>query len=122
MLLRESGKKDSLEFDLDVVVGGESELGLEFETEILELTDVICQGDEAKVKEVRGQCERLLGPQKTVDVITVVSGFNGITKIANGTGLHLDPDTEKLTVEMRNETGIEDYSEAAKAAKFDERS
>lgn len=55
-----------------------------------------------------------------VDAIAVASGFNGITKIANATGLPLDKGTEKSTVEMRAETGIDDFAEAAKAAQFDQ--
>ncbi len=121
MLLRESGKKETLDFDLDVVVSDDAEvrLGLEFEEEILELTDAICRRDADEITRIREKCVNVLGAQKTVDVIMVVSGFNGITKIANGTGLHLDPDTERLTQEMREETGIDGFSEAAKAVRFD---
>lgn len=118
MLLRESGKKDDQQFDLSVVVGNDTNLGLEFESEILALTDAVCRGQPEELAKVRAQTEAAMGAQKTVDVIMVAAGFSGITKIANGTGLHLDPDTESTTIEMRHETGIENYSEAAKSERF----
>ncbi|MBT3563927.1 MAG: hypothetical protein HN493_08300, partial [Gammaproteobacteria bacterium] len=44
---------------------------------------------------------------------------NGITKVANGTGLPLDKSTADITGEMRTETGIDEYSEAFKSNKYD---
>ena len=118
MLLRESGIKDDQQFDLGVVVGKDANLGLEFESEILALTDAVCRGEPDELAKVRAETEAAMGAQKTVDVIMVAAGFSGITKIANGTGLHLDPDTESSTLEMRHETGIENFSEAEKSKQF----
>ena len=49
MLLRESGRRNDQEFDLNVVVGGGADLGIEHQSMILELTDLICRGDRKKL-------------------------------------------------------------------------
>ena len=50
-----------------------------------------------------------------MDAIGVAAGFNGITKIANATGLPLDAETETNTVGMRQQTRIDEFGDAHKS-------
>jgi len=56
--------------------------------------------------------------KKLVDAIGIASGFNGITNMANATGIPLDARTEEVTVSLRQQTGIDDYSENHKSSIF----
>lgn len=127
MLLRESGEKEGVDYDLSIAAGAEiehgtkvsNEFGIEFESELISIAEAVCRGIPSELEKVRGAYEPILGAQKLVDVISIAASFNGITKIANATGLQLDPHTESATVEMRALTGIDEFSETSKTARFD---
>lgn len=102
------------------MTGGEGEVGVEHEKELLLVSEAVYLGDPLALARMREAVQPVLGTQGLVDAVTIAAGFNGITKIANATGLPLDRATADRTEEMRSETGIDDYSETSKAAMFDE--
>lgn len=124
MLLRESSKKagttETVALNLKAVTDSAAgEIGVLHEQALLEVAEAVCQGDSAVLKKVRQATVKMLGSQGLIDAIAVAAAFNGITKIANATGLPLDQSTHASTVEMRKETGIDDYSDSFKANKFE---
>ncbi len=119
MLLRESGNENEESYDLTVVTGSGTRAGIEHEQELIAVAEAIYEGDPEKLRVIRDKVVSVLGPKKLIDAIKVASGFNGITKIANSTGIPLEDSSEESTVSMRQETGIDAYSEAAKADKYD---
>ena len=60
-----------------------------------------------------------MGENAMVDALTVAAGFNGITRVADATGIPLDPTTQEVTGSMRAETGIDAFDYAAKSARYD---
>ena len=119
MLLRRSGEKSNQKYNLNAIVDNTSDdVGVAHETFLLNVADAVFRGDEEKLAQVRLQGCQLLGEQALVDAIAVACGFNGITKIANATGLPLDADTHTATSEMREKTKIDNYSDAHKAQRF----
>jgi len=119
MLLRRSGELTAETYDLAPVTGAnDGRIGVEDELTLLAIADAVARADTAALAELRAGAGHL-APQALVDAIGIASAFNGITKIANATGLPLDAETERRTVEMRAVTRIDDYSDAAKAARFD---
>jgi len=119
MLLRESGKKSDQVLDLSVITGAEGNVGIQHEAELLLVTGAVYEGDRSALAKVRQQVEPILGAQGLADAIGVASAFNGITRIANATGLPLDQSTFDHTIKMRQETGIDDYSEQHKVVLFE---
>ena len=116
MLLSLSGQKTSQDFNLDVVTkAGEGEIGVLQEDILLRIAEAVTSGEERQLASVREEGLNALGPQALVDAITVASGFNGITKVANATGLPLDETTEKSTVNLRQQAKIDDYTDAHKS-------
>ncbi len=116
MLLGLSGENSNQEFNLDVITkAGDSEIGVPDESILLRIAEAVCAGEERELTRVREEGLNILGPQALVDAIAVASGFNGITKVANGTGLPLDETTENMTVELRRRTNINDYTDAHKS-------
>lgn len=69
--------------------------------------------------ELRNQAAQQMGEQQMVDALTVAAAFNGITKVADATGIPLDDSTAQRTAQMRQTTGINDYDYAVKSARWD---
>lgn len=115
MLLRRSGTRQQTSFNLGKLTdSSELAIGITAESTLLALVEAVIAASPAAVQIA---CERAisdLGEKTTVEAIAVIAGFNGITKIANGTGLPLDPETHSSTQKLRAETAIDDYSESSK--------
>ena len=118
MLLRVSGDRTDNEYNLEGILG-HGDVGVPGEEILGRIAEAVFTGDEAVLSELRETSDKELSRQQLVDAFAVASGFNGITKVANATGLPLDDSTQEMTVEMRQSTGIDAYSEAAKSSLFD---
>ncbi len=118
MLLRVSGERTRDSYNLEGILG-EGDVGVPDEDILLQVAEAVYHGDETQLAKVRQLAGEKLGPLKLVDAIAVASAFNGITRVANATGLPLDDHTEQMTVEMRQLTGIDAYSEQVKSGQFD---
>ena len=53
-----------------------------------------------------------------VDALVVASAFNGITRVADATGIPLDTNTAETTVDMRATVGLDAFDYGEKAARF----
>ena len=118
MLLRRSGEKDNQEYNLNIINGyadSDADFSVDEEVFLLELAEAVFSGDSARLSFMRGKGSSVLGEQALVDAIAVAAGFNGITKIANATGLPLDADTEASTVDMRQQTNIDNFGDTRKS-------
>jgi hypothetical protein len=121
MLLRRSGEKENQKYNLNQITGedeveaGPSHVGVPEEAFLLELAETVFYGDSQALVRMREKGRAVLGDQGLVDAIGVAAGFNGITKIANATGLPLDADTETSTVDMRQQTRIDEFGDAHKS-------
>ncbi len=119
MLLRGSGEKTGEAFNLAGVTGASDDaIGVPDEALLLELTDAIISRNADDIERLRTAAVETLGAQAALDAIAVASGFNGITKVANATGIPLDDNTAATTVELRVVTGIDDYADAHKATRY----
>ena len=120
MLLRRSGENNDKDYQLEAVTGAsEGEVGVENESLLLEIADAVYFEESNQMAVVRERALDVIGENAVVDAIGVAAGFNGITKIANATGIPLDDTTEQSTVEMRQMTQIDEYAEAHKSKLWD---
>ena len=60
-----------------------------------------------------------MGKQETVDALTVAAAFNGITRVADSTGIPLDDAMAEATASIRAASGIDQFSYAEKSARYD---
>ena len=114
MLLRRSGEISEESYNLSGVMG-DDEVGVEDEDLLIAIAEAVFAGDPVDLAEIRSVALPRIGAEKLVDAIGIASGFNGITKVANATGIPLDARTEEVTGDMRQQTGIDDYSENHKS-------
>lgn len=117
MLLRRSGTEENQDYNLAGVTAAADQIGVDNEALLLSIAEAVVSFDQDLLVQLAGSHPDI-NPQFFSDAIAVASGFNGITKIANATGLPLDDSTETDTKEMREQTGIDKYSEAAKQKSF----
>ena len=101
------------------VTASQTTVGVAFEEELRGLSDAAIHGDWAELKVLRAQAAKTLGPQQMTDALVVAAAFNGITRVADATGIPLDPHTAATTQQMREQTGIQRFSYLEKSARYD---
>ncbi len=111
MLLRGSSQQAGLDTDLGVVTGRrEGDGGVPDGDVLIAVAEALPRGDWHAVARCRDAVAERLGPQSAVDAIAIAAMFNGITRVADGTGIPLDPSTQTLTGDMRAATGIDAFA------------
>ena len=119
MLLRASGQSDQQDFDLNSVTDDHAESGVDFGHWLRSLTEATIQNRWDDLTTIRDQAGAAMGTQSMVDALVVASGFNGITRVADATGIPLDENTQQMTIDMRVSTGIERFNYAEKSDRYD---
>jgi hypothetical protein len=59
-----------------------------------------------------------MGHQQAVDTLVVAAAFNGITRVADATGIPLDENTAATTVDMRAGVGLNAFDYAEKTLRY----
>ena len=119
MLLRASGQRQSRDFNLNAVNEADSDPGVDHASHLRLLTEGAIGSQWQQLAVIRDDAAAAMGEQVMVDALTVAAGFNGITRVADATGIPLDPTTQEVTGSMRVETGIDAFDYAAKSARYD---
>ena len=119
MLLRVSGQSDQQDFVLNSVTDDHADSGVDFGHWLRSLTEATIQNRWDDLTTIRGQAGAAMGTQSMVDALVVASGFNGITRVADATGIPLDENTQQMTIDMRVSTGIERFNYAEKSDRYD---
>lgn len=119
MLLRASGQRESRDFNLNAVNEADSDPGVDHASHLRLLTEAAIGSRWQELATIRDDAAAAMGEQAMVDALTVAAGFNGITRVADATGIPLDPMTQMVTGSMRAETGIDAFDYAAKSARYD---
>jgi hypothetical protein len=119
MLLRASGQKENRDYDLTAVTHGERRSGVEQEDWLKRLTEEAIRGEWTALARTLDAASHAIGRETAVDCLVVASAFNGITRVADATGIPLDENTEAATKQMRAAVGLDAFAYAAKSARFD---
>jgi hypothetical protein len=118
MLLRASGEQDGDAYELNAITDTALDAGVEHGELLRELTDATVQNRWGELEAVRATATATMGAQKTTDALVVAAAFNGITRVADATGIPLDETTAETTVELRAATGIDRFDYAQKSARY----
>ena len=115
LMLRASGT-----FELKSVTDASIESGVEHGQEIRELVDATIQGRWDDLAKLRDRYEDTMGSQRLVDVLTVASGFNGITRVADATGIPVDAQPRQASEQLRAQVGIDAFDYSEKMRKYED--
>ena len=118
MLLSLSGDKTGKEYNLNAVNTPSGLAGVEDEHWIRLITELTMTKEWEQLSQTREEASQIIGEQKVVDTLVVASAFNGITRVADATGIPLDVDTENNTAQMRIDTGIQSFNYNEKSARY----
>jgi alkylhydroperoxidase family enzyme len=118
MLLRESGRHEQADYDLNAITNERRDSGVAHENWLRKLTEQAIEGDWAALEGTFTEACKAMGQTQAVDVLVVASAFNGITRVADATGIPLDQNTEIHTVELRDEVGLNAFDYGEKTARF----
>ena len=119
MLLRASGDKENQSYNLAGVIDTDTDSGVAGGYWLRKLAEAVAHGDWIRLGHFRADAEDALGQQKVVDALVVASAFNGITRVADATGIPLDDNTAEITEDMRIATGIENFEYSVKSGRYD---
>ena len=113
MMLRASSQGDIGE-DLNlqaVVDGAEIDSGVPHSTEFINFVEAVLT-NEADLTSARNQLMDAVGAQGMVDASAVIGNFQRMTRIADGTGIPVDAMVAEMTVEMREDLGLNTFASA----------
>ena len=118
MLLRASGERDNTEVNLAAVTSQDEDAGVPDSQWLRVLTEhAIARDFDAMPAALRAAAE-VMGAQAACDVLVVAAAFNGITRVADATGIPLDDNTRETTESMRAEVGLNAFDYREKSARY----
>ena len=74
--------------------------------------EAIVEGRPAAIAAARERLQTALGPEAVVDAAAVAANFERMVRIADGTGIALDAPLAMLSVDLREELGLDAYGSA----------
>lgn len=114
MLLRASSQITGTQIDLALVNGGDvSDGGIEQGARLLAFAEAVMGTDEAILRRERARLRALLSAEAFVDAAAVIGAFNVVDRVADATGIPLDPMMISMTADVRQQLNLGRFSSAA---------
>ncbi|MPZ32725.1 MAG: hypothetical protein GEV13_17315 [Rhodospirillales bacterium] len=107
-LLRGSGRHSGTDYRFEGIVDGNGGSGVAHEAELLAFADSAL-GVAGHVDETRSALVAVLGSDAMTDAAAVIAGFDAITRVADGSGIPLEPARAEATAEWRASLGVDAY-------------
>lgn len=114
MLLRVSGEFQGTAVDLAVVnTDSPRDAGVAHGAALLAFTDAVVRADDATLARERAALRGVLSPECFVDVAAVIASFSVVDRIADATGIPLDPMMVAMSADVRRELDLARFGSAA---------
>ena len=113
LMLRASGP-----VNINAVVEQGIDSGIEHVKEALHLVDATIRGRWEELASLRKKYQDKMGAQNLVDALTVASSFNGITRIADASGIPVDPQPAESSIDLRSDLGIDQFHYDVKTTRY----
>ncbi|MBT7334106.1 MAG: hypothetical protein HN856_07010 [Gammaproteobacteria bacterium] len=118
MLLRASGQNENKQYEVNSVTSDDLDSGVAHGPWLRALTQATIKGEWQELAELRVAAQEAMGHQQMLDVLTVAAAFNGITRVADATGIPLDHNTAQETGNLREQTGISRFEYEEKSVRY----
>ncbi len=119
MLLREGSRREGTIANLDAVTRSDADVGLMHGMQLAALVEATVANDGVGLERACRDALVAMRADAVRDALLVAAAFNGITRVADATGIPLDPPTREATVALRPTVGIDAFDYAAKSARYD---
>ncbi len=90
---------------------GASATGVPHAAELLAFAEATLTIDTPLISRTRAALVDAMGEDAMVDAAAVIAGFNGITRIADATGILLETAKAEQSAVWRNQLGIDQFTE-----------
>lgn len=112
-MLRESSKLEGNKVDLRVInAQADIEGGVPAERALINFAEAAFNYDEQAIAASRKLLANEIGEEAMIDSAAVISNFQRMVRIADGTGIPLDTPVAMVTVGIREELGINEFGSA----------
>ena len=91
---------------------GTSDVGVDHATLLGRFADAAVACDGAALSTSRARLVEAIGEAAMIDAAAVIGGFNGISRIADATGIPLEAPKAEQTAGLRTDLGIDRFLEA----------
>lgn len=109
-----SGEFQGGRVDLSAVNGeATSDAGVVHGAQLLAFTDAVMRGDEATLARERAALRAMLSAECFVDVAATIAAFNVVDRVADATGIPLDPMMAAMSADVRRELNLARFGSAA---------
>lgn len=95
-----------------IVAGDRIDMGIPGDKALLAFADVSLGDDAGAIAAARQRVLEELGEPAMVDAACIIANFQRMVRIADGTGIPLDPRMAAVTADLRSDLGINGYSAA----------
>jgi hypothetical protein len=100
--------------DLSAVNGNrDSDCGVAHGARLVAFTEAVMAGDSARMDAERRALIGVLGEEAFVDVVATIAAFNVVDRIADATGIPLDPLMQAISVDVRAELDLARFASSA---------
>ena len=100
--------------DLQAVNGNAySDGGVEHGARLVAFTEAVMQGDDEALDRERHALRAVLSEESFVDVAAVIGAFNVVTRIADSTGIALDPVLDGMSADLRRQLNLARFASSA---------
>ena len=110
MLLRGSGEHQGVDFDLADIVRdkpNEDDAGVESAALLTAYADAFYSTEPAALERTRNALVAALGSAAMIDAAGIVGMFDAVVKVADATGITLEPVKAEASAEFRRALGID---------------
>jgi hypothetical protein len=108
-LLRASGQFNNDTYELGAVMHGDGFVGVAAGNDLIAFADAAVRRDEDVILRSRESITHALGMAAMLDAAAVIGGFDGITRIADATGIPLEPEKANTTADFRTALAIDRF-------------
>ncbi len=121
MLLRASGQVNGLDIDVDSVLDREAfvDAGVPSGAALLRFVQAVEAGTTDEVAAARKAVLDAVGPDAMVEAAATIAIFNGLVRLADGTGIALDGGVWDASDQIRARSGVDDFAGAANSTHRD---
>ena len=113
MLLRASGGNTGDTFDAVAAVRGDAEAtGVPHASQLCQLVDAAMSRDAEALVAARDALSAAMSAEAVAETAAVIGTFEMMTRVADATGIALDPQVDSMTAELRSRAGIADFGSA----------
>jgi alkylhydroperoxidase family enzyme len=108
-----SGQSQGVDVDLSGVNAPAGDGGVAHGARLLAFTDAAMGSDDAALARERRALRELLSDEQLVDTCAVISAFNVVDRIADATGIPLDPPLAAMSAAVRSELDLGRFASSA---------